>query len=115
MGSPDGEAGHEDDETQHPVRIERPFYMGVTEVTQAQWEKVVGSNPSNFQAPGNPVEQVSWDDCQSFVQKAGAGLRLPSEAEWNFAASGGSDQRVYPWSSPPFSSMSNTPCTDRKR
>ena len=85
MGSPRDEEERGDDETQHPVRIEQPFYMGVTEVTQAQWEKVMGSNPSRFQSPGNPVEQVSWDDCQTFVQKAGGGLRLPSEAEWEYA------------------------------
>ena len=89
MGSPKDEAGREPDETQHSVRIEKPFYMGVTEVTQAQWQRVMGHNPSFFRNPDGPVEQVSWDDCQTFVKKAGGGLRLPSESEWEYACRAG--------------------------
>ena len=76
-----------------------PFAIGQTEVTQALWEAVMGSNPSYFNGdskpggPDNPVEEVSWDDCQEFIAKlnemTGKTFRLPSEAEWEFAARGG--------------------------
>jgi formylglycine-generating enzyme required for sulfatase activity len=89
MGSPTSEVGRDGDEVQHRRQIRKSFYLGVTEVTQAQWRKVMGSNPSNFQGDDLPVEQVSWDDCQQFVQKAGGGLRLPSEAEWEYACRAG--------------------------
>jgi formylglycine-generating enzyme required for sulfatase activity len=89
MGSPAGESQRNSDEVQHRRQIRKPFYLGVTEVTQAQWRKVMGANPSRFQADDLPVEQVSWDDCQQFVQKAGGGLRLPSEAEWEYACRAG--------------------------
>jgi len=92
MGSPAGEAERAEwllGEVQHRRVIRKPYYLGVTEVTQAQWFKVVGSNPSGFQGRDLPVEQVSWDDCQEFLQKAGGGLRLPSEAEWEYACRAG--------------------------
>ena len=71
-----------------------PFAIGRTEVTQALWEAVMGSNPSYFTGdPNRPVEQVTWDDCQEFIAKlnemTGRTFRLPSEAEWEFAALGG--------------------------
>ena len=101
MGSPEGEAGREDDERQHGVRISEGFWMGRYEVTQGEWEAVMGSNPSTFKAcrPRCPVESVSWEDVQGFIQKlnedereAGSGnrYRLPSEAEWEYAARAGS-------------------------
>jgi formylglycine-generating enzyme required for sulfatase activity len=90
MGSPANEVGRNDDEKQHPRVIRKPFYMGVTEVTQSQWQKVMGDNPSNFKGDGMPVECVSWEDCQKFVQKVGDGMRLPSEAEWEYACRAGS-------------------------
>jgi len=69
------------------------YYMGETEVTQALWEAVMGSNPSNFKGANRPVEQVSWDDCQEFISrlnaKTGKRFRLPTEAEWEYAARGG--------------------------
>ena len=56
----------------HEVTITKPFYLGKYEVTQEQWEAVMGSNPSHFKGPKNPVEQVSWDDCQKFLDKLNA-------------------------------------------
>jgi formylglycine-generating enzyme required for sulfatase activity len=98
MGSPDSvmDAGA-DEKPQHPVRITKPFYMGKFLVTQEQWEAVTGSNPSYFKGPKNPVEQVSWEDCQKFLGKlnaksaAGGGkFQLPSEAQWEYACRAGS-------------------------
>ena len=95
MGSPPGEAGHSSDETPHQVSITKPFWMQTTEVTQAQWQAVMGTNPSHFTGdPNRPVEQVSWDDCQEFLArltaKLSGGLRadLPTEAEWEYACRG---------------------------
>jgi len=96
MGSPSGEPGHESDETQHRVSISNSFYMQTTEVTQGQWKAVMGSNPSKFTDCGDdcPVEQVSWDDIQGFIkklnQKGEGTYRLPTEAEWEYAARAGS-------------------------
>jgi len=84
----------------HTVHVEA-FYLGKTEVTQAQWEAVMGANPSLHQGPEfpdarrMPVEQVSWEDCQAFLSQlnervSGAGFRLPTEAEWEYAARAGS-------------------------
>ena len=76
------------------------YYIGETEVTQELWAAVMGNNPSRF--TGNmqrPVENVSWNDCQTFIQKlnalTGANFRLPTEAEWEFAARGGRNSRGY--------------------
>ena len=70
MGSPDSDKDAVNDEKpQHRVRITKPFYLGKYLVTQEQWEAVMGNNPSNFKGPKNPVEQVSWDDCQEFLDK----------------------------------------------
>lgn len=79
MGSQD-EKRQEGDSPPHQVTITKPFYMGKYEVTQAQWEAVMGSNPSKFQVPGIPAEQVSWDDIQPFLAKLNvAGTRrVPS-------------------------------------
>ncbi len=87
MGSPASEAGRSDDEAQHRVTITNAFYLSETEVTQESWQKVVGENPSKFQLANNPVEQVSWNDCQSFCQSSG--LRLASESEWEYACRAG--------------------------
>ena len=69
------------------------YYIGQTEVTQALWEAVMGSNPSYIRDPQRPVEQVSWEDCQTFIYKlsylTGRRFRLPTEAEWEYAARGG--------------------------
>ncbi|MDR1044893.1 MAG: formylglycine-generating enzyme family protein, partial [Candidatus Adiutrix sp.] len=79
---------------QHRVSISQPFYLGTYEVTQAQWTAVMGSNPSRFEGQSNPVEQVSWDDAQAFIkrlnqQEGHSRYRLPTEAEWEYAARAG--------------------------
>ena len=78
----------------HRVNIARPFYMGRHEVTQAQWQRVMGSNPSRFRGDNLPVEQVSWNDAQEFIRRLNAlndgyTYRLPSEAEWEYACRAG--------------------------
>ena len=90
----DKEAG-DGEKPQHKVRITKPFYMGKYPVTQEEWEKIMGNNPSYFQKAGKkaPVETVSWNDCQEFIKKLGKKegktYRLPTEAEWEYAARGG--------------------------
>ena len=86
-----------DDETpQHRVTISKPFYLGKFEVTQAQWTAVMGNNPSKYKGRNNPVEQVSWDDIQVFIQRLNQKeghnrYRLPTEAEWEYAARAGTE------------------------
>jgi formylglycine-generating enzyme required for sulfatase activity/serine/threonine protein kinase len=93
MGSPASEASRNDDETQHEVCVDG-FWMGKTEVTQGQWQKIMGNNPSNFKNGDNyPVEKVSWNDAQDYIRKLGSrsgkSIRLPTEAEWEYAARAG--------------------------
>ncbi|MBI4568686.1 MAG: formylglycine-generating enzyme family protein [Planctomycetes bacterium] len=93
MGSPESGPGRWSDESpQHRVNV-KSFLMGKYEVTQRQWQAVMGSNPSLFQNAGlnAPVEWVSWDDCREFCEKTG--LRLPSEAEWEYACRAGTTTR----------------------
>jgi len=96
MGSPENEPDRCVDETLHQVTISKPFYMQTTEVTQGQWKKVMGGNPSCFKGDDNlPVEQVSWDDVQDFIerlnrQEGTVKYRLPTEAEWEYACRAGS-------------------------
>ena len=80
---------------QHRVCIEKPFYLGETEITQKQWETVMGNNPSKFKSLYKPVEKVNWNDTQEFIkrlntQEGGNAFRLPSEAEWEYSARAGS-------------------------
>jgi formylglycine-generating enzyme required for sulfatase activity len=111
MGSPRDEPGRSDEEFQHEVEITRAFYLGVYTVTQAQYQKVVGTNPSHYCATGArraavagidtrdfPVETVSWDDAVAFCKKLSAlpaekgarrVYRLPTEAEWEYACRAG--------------------------
>jgi formylglycine-generating enzyme required for sulfatase activity len=101
MGSPatekDPEHGHADNEVQHTVTISKSFYMGVTEVTQKQYETVMGKNPSTFKGPNNPVYPVTWDEAVEFCRKlsatTGKTIRLPTEAEWEYACRAGSKAR----------------------
>jgi formylglycine-generating enzyme required for sulfatase activity len=99
MGSPENEKGRNEDETQHEVSITKPFYMGKCEVTQEQYEAVMGNNPSRFKGAKNPVEQVTWNDAQEFCrklsQKTGKTVRLPTEAEWEYACRAGTKTRFY--------------------
>lgn len=79
---------------QHVVHITKPFWICETQVTQALWKSIMGNNPSKFTGnPNNPVERVSWNDCQEFIAKlnelTGEKFRLPTEAEWEFSARGG--------------------------
>ncbi len=75
------------------------YYIGQTEVTQALWQAVMGSNPLNWKGDNLPVEEVSWNDCQQFITKlnqlTGRKFRLPTEAEWEYAARGGNKSRGY--------------------
>ncbi len=111
MGSGESEEGHRSDEQQHSVRITKPFYMGVHEVTQEEYERVMGTNPSYFSVQGDgknkvkwldtrqfPVEQVTWDEAREFCcrlselpgEKAPRHVyRLPTEAEWEYACRAG--------------------------
>ena len=98
MGSLNSDSDAEEDEMpQHRVRITRPFYLGKYLVTQEQWLAVMGSNPSYFKGPKNPVENVSWNDCQQFLNKwntksgtGGGKFQLPTEAQWEYACRAGS-------------------------
>ena len=82
----------------HQVTLSN-YSIGQTEVTQELWLAVMGSNPSNFKGNNMPVEQVSWNDCQTFITKlnqmTGKSFRLPTEAEWEYAARGGNRSRGY--------------------
>lgn len=111
MGSPESEKGREHGERQHPVRITKPFYLGVFEVTQAEYEHLIGTNPSRFSPEGGgkktvaglktdwfPVESVSQEDAVEFCRQlsalpeekaAGRVYRLPTEAEWEYACRAG--------------------------
>ena len=93
MGATPEQKNPEDDEKPvHQVTLSS-YYIGETEVTQALWQAVMGKNPSEFKGDNLPVEQVSWNDCQTFIEKLNEithrNFRLPTEAEWEFAARGG--------------------------
>jgi formylglycine-generating enzyme required for sulfatase activity len=98
MGDLDG-GGDEVERPVHDVTIPRPFAVGRYEVTQAEWQAVMGNNPSQFKGPRKPVERVSWDDTKEFVrklsEKTGKTYRLPSEAEWEYVARAGSSTKYW--------------------
>ena len=113
MGAPSSESGRDPDEEYHRVTLRRPFLLGRTEVTQAQWREIMGGNPSHFRGLDLPVEQVSWFDAVEFANllseregltpvyrisgsyvqwdRDADGYRLPTEAEWEYAARAGAD------------------------
>jgi formylglycine-generating enzyme required for sulfatase activity len=92
---------NDDEKPTHQVTLD-DFYIGKYEVTQAQWKEVMGSNPSYFVGDSLPVETVSWKDVQDFITKlnakTGLNYRLPTEAEWEYAARGGAQSKGYKYS-----------------
>ncbi|MEY4565224.1 MAG: Serine/threonine-protein kinase PrkC, partial [Planctomycetota bacterium] len=98
MGSPESESGRRGHEHHHQVTLTRPYYLGVYPVTQEEYERVMGSNPSYFKGKRHPVENVSWEDAMAFLSKLntlasekslGGSYRLPTEAEWEYACRAG--------------------------
>ena len=101
MGSPAAEQGRRENESLHEVTLTKCFFLAATPCTQRQWETVMGSNPSHFKGADLPVEQVSWDDAVAFCRKLtelhrqmgmlaeGSNWRLPTQAEWEYAARAG--------------------------
>ncbi|MFZ4082964.1 MAG: SUMF1/EgtB/PvdO family nonheme iron enzyme, partial [Pirellula sp.] len=99
MGSPESEAGRYRDEGQHQVKLTKQYFMGIYPVTQSEYQRIMGSNPSYFKGDRHPVEQVSWVDATEFIQKlnglpeeraAGRVYRLPTESEREYACRAGS-------------------------
>lgn len=93
-----GDEGWDDSKPLHRVRLTKPFYLGIYPVTQREWVEVMGSTPSEFKGFDLPVERVSWDDCQQFIEKMnerehGGCYRLPTEAEWEYACRASSTKR----------------------
>ena len=99
--SEQGSDAFDDEKPTHSVTLSS-YYICKYEVTQALWRAVMGSNPSYFEGDNLPVEQVSWNDCQTFINRlnsyTGRNFRLPTEAEWEFAARGGNSSRHYKYS-----------------
>ena len=99
--SEQGRKADSDEKPTHRVTLSN-YLIGQTEVTQELWQAVMGNNPSSFKGSSNPVERVSWDDCQEFIRKlnniTGEQFRLPTEAEWEYAARGGKKSQGYKYS-----------------
>ncbi len=99
--SEQGSDAFDNESPTHSVTLSS-YYICKYEVTQALWRAVMGNNPSNFKGDNLPVECVSWDDCQTFINRlnsyTGRNFRLPTEAEWEFAARGGNYSRHYKYS-----------------
>jgi formylglycine-generating enzyme required for sulfatase activity len=128
MGSPASELGRDENETQHQVTLTQPYYLGVYEVTQEQYERIMGINPSEFKSSSHPVDSVSWEDAVAFISKLndlergqlpGRVYRLPTEAEWEYACRAGtttaysfgdsaSDLESYAWYSKNLRSLTQT-------
>mgnify|MGYP000419374638 CR=1 FL=1 len=92
----------DDHKPTHQVTLTRDYYIGKYEVTQSLWKAVMGTNPSSKKGSNLPVEKVSWNDCQIFIRKLNAitkrKFRLPTEAEWEYAARGGKYSKGYRYS-----------------
>ncbi|MGE4495902.1 MAG: formylglycine-generating enzyme family protein [Methanosarcina sp.] len=101
MGSSPEEKGRSYSESPvHRVTIQNPFYIGKYQVTQKQWTKIMETSPSNFKDEARPVELVSWENVQEFIEKLNAventtKYRLPSEAEWEYACRAGTQSRYF--------------------
>ena len=100
--SEQGSDADSDESPVHSITLS-DYYIGETEVTQEFWQAVMGSNPSYFSGnPQRPVEYVSWNDCREFIVKlndlTGKNFRLPTEAEWEYAARGGKESQGYKYS-----------------
>ena len=99
--SEQGSDAESDESPVHSVTLS-DYHIGETEVTQELWEAVMGSNPSYYSGSQKPVEYVSWNDCQTFISKlnelTGKNFRLPTEAEWEYAARGGNKSQGYKYS-----------------
>ncbi len=101
MGSPDlDKDAPADEKPQHRVRITKPFYLGKYLVTQEQWQAVMGNPRGSIKGPKNPVESVSWDECQEFLQQldkqpGGGKFHLPTEAQWEYACRAGSSAKYF--------------------
>ena len=96
MGSPDNEQDRDGDEDPvHGVTFSEGFWLGKYEVTQKQWEAVMGDNPSYYDGVNRPVENVSWNDIQDFESALDGAFRLPSESEWEYACRAGTTTRFY--------------------
>jgi formylglycine-generating enzyme required for sulfatase activity len=101
MGSPPDEPGrYENEDPQHRVTLTQGYWLFDTPCTQVLWEAVMGDNPSRFKSPTRPVEQVSWDDCQVFLERLNERipdlwLSLPSEAQWEYACRAGTETATY--------------------
>jgi formylglycine-generating enzyme required for sulfatase activity len=97
MGSPSSEKGHSTDEEQVKVTLSQAFWLAKTEVTQEQWQALMGSNPSQFKGEQLPIENVSWEDAQSFLTRLNESkvlpevwqFALPTEAQWEYACRAG--------------------------
>ena len=102
MGTPKSEVHRDRDERPHKVTLTEPYYLGATEVTQSQYDMIMGDNPSHFKGDDRPVESVSWEDAVEFCRRLtererragrlpeGQEYRLPTEAEWEYACRAGS-------------------------
>jgi len=99
MGSPPDEEGRKDCETQHKVTLTKGLWLGVHQVTQASWLKIMGDNPSARQGEDLPVEQVSWEDCKAFLHTLSSQedmvYRLPTETEWEYSCRAGTTTPFY--------------------
>lgn len=107
---------NDDESPVHRVSVD-DFYMGQTEVTQALWKAVMGDNPSYFKGDNLPVEEVSWDDVQEFIEKlnrlTGRTFRLPTETEWEYAARGGESTSLYTGENIRIIGWNNSPNLDK--